>query len=204
MTSSMGPIYDRSPGAPGHHRRDGHPRPPAADRRRPGAHGARRRRRQASTIPRRTASARAACSCRQTPTGSKPRASCARRSSSTRSSIRAQRPALNGAAMKLEDYLAIPYRLVAYSAGGPDGSWRRFAAYPEIGCRQRSGHALGGPGAARRAAHPLHHRPRPARRADPRAAATAQVADHGARPRAARLCQVAGRQPASQRGSVAP
>ena len=35
--------------------------------------------------------------------------------------------------MKLEDYLAIPYRLVAYSAEAPDGSWRRFAAYPEIG-----------------------------------------------------------------------
>ena len=38
--------------------------------------------------------------------------------------------------MKLED-LAIPYRLVAYSAVTADGSWRRFAAYPEIGCRQR-------------------------------------------------------------------
>lgn len=36
--------------------------------------------------------------------------------------------------MKLEDYLAIPYRLVAYSAMTPDGTWRRFAAYPEIGC----------------------------------------------------------------------
>ena len=36
--------------------------------------------------------------------------------------------------MKLEDYLAIPYRLVAYSAARPDGTWRRFAAYPEIGC----------------------------------------------------------------------
>ena len=35
--------------------------------------------------------------------------------------------------MKLEDYLAIPYRLVAYSAERPDGSWRRFAAYPELG-----------------------------------------------------------------------
>ena len=35
--------------------------------------------------------------------------------------------------MKLEEYLAIPYRLVAYSAEAPDGSWRRFAAYPEIG-----------------------------------------------------------------------
>ena len=36
--------------------------------------------------------------------------------------------------MKLEEYLAIPYRLVVYSAEAPDGTWRRFAAYPEIGC----------------------------------------------------------------------
>jgi predicted RNase H-like HicB family nuclease len=36
--------------------------------------------------------------------------------------------------MKLEEYLAIPYRLVVYSAEGPDGTWRRYAAYPEIGC----------------------------------------------------------------------
>jgi predicted RNase H-like HicB family nuclease len=36
--------------------------------------------------------------------------------------------------MKLEDYLAIPYRLVAYSAARADGTWRRYAAYPEIGC----------------------------------------------------------------------
>ena len=36
--------------------------------------------------------------------------------------------------MKLEDYLAIPYRLVAYSAPRADGTWRRFAAYPEIDC----------------------------------------------------------------------
>ena len=36
--------------------------------------------------------------------------------------------------MRLEEYLAIPYKLVAYSAVGPDGSWRRYAAYPEIGC----------------------------------------------------------------------
>jgi predicted RNase H-like HicB family nuclease len=37
------------------------------------------------------------------------------------------------AAMRLEDYLAVPYRLVAYSARGPDGSWKRYAEYPEIG-----------------------------------------------------------------------
>jgi len=36
--------------------------------------------------------------------------------------------------MQLEEYLSIPYRLVAYSAPGPDGTWRRFAEYPEIGC----------------------------------------------------------------------
>jgi hypothetical protein len=36
--------------------------------------------------------------------------------------------------MDLEDYFAIPYRLVAYSAVGTDGSWRRYAEYPEIGC----------------------------------------------------------------------
>jgi hypothetical protein len=36
--------------------------------------------------------------------------------------------------MRLEEYLSIPYRLVAYSAPGRDGIWRRFAAYPEIGC----------------------------------------------------------------------
>jgi len=36
--------------------------------------------------------------------------------------------------MQLEEYLSIPYRLVAYSAPGPDGAWRRYAEYPEIGC----------------------------------------------------------------------
>jgi hypothetical protein len=35
--------------------------------------------------------------------------------------------------MRLEDYLAIPYRLRAYSAPRPDGEWRRYAEYPEIG-----------------------------------------------------------------------
>ena len=28
--------------------------------------------------------------------------------------------------MQLEEYLSIPYRLVAYSAPGPDGKWRRI------------------------------------------------------------------------------
>jgi predicted RNase H-like HicB family nuclease len=36
--------------------------------------------------------------------------------------------------MRLEEYLSIPYRLVAYSAPGADGVWRRYAEYPEIGC----------------------------------------------------------------------
>jgi predicted RNase H-like HicB family nuclease len=36
--------------------------------------------------------------------------------------------------MQLEEYLSIPYRLVAYSAPGPDGTWKRYAEYPEIGC----------------------------------------------------------------------
>jgi len=36
--------------------------------------------------------------------------------------------------MRLEEYLSIPYRLVAYSAQGKDGVWRRYAEYPEIGC----------------------------------------------------------------------
>jgi hypothetical protein len=36
--------------------------------------------------------------------------------------------------MRLEEYLSVPYRLVAYSAPGPDGVWRRYAEYPEIGC----------------------------------------------------------------------
>src|SRR6266487_4742435 len=36
--------------------------------------------------------------------------------------------------MRLEEYLSIPYRLVAYSAPRDDGVWRRYAEYPEIGC----------------------------------------------------------------------
>ena len=36
--------------------------------------------------------------------------------------------------MKLEEYLAIPYQLEAYSAIGDDGVWHRYAAYPEIDC----------------------------------------------------------------------
>ena len=40
MTGSMGPIYDRSPGASRDHRRDGHPRAAPAPRGRDGAHDA--------------------------------------------------------------------------------------------------------------------------------------------------------------------
>ena len=36
--------------------------------------------------------------------------------------------------MNLEEHLAVPYRLLVYSAQGPNGDWRRFAAYPELGC----------------------------------------------------------------------
>lgn len=36
--------------------------------------------------------------------------------------------------MDLEEHLAVPYRLTTYSAPVADGSWKRFAEYPEIGC----------------------------------------------------------------------
>ena len=36
--------------------------------------------------------------------------------------------------MKLEEYLSIPYRLVAYSAPDNAGVWHRYCEYPEIGC----------------------------------------------------------------------
>ena len=36
--------------------------------------------------------------------------------------------------MTLEDHLAVPYKLIVYSAAGADGEWRRYAAYPELGC----------------------------------------------------------------------
>ena len=58
-----GPDHGSQPGAPRQHRCDGHPRPPAPDRRRQGAPALRRRHRPAWTIPRSTASAPAACSC---------------------------------------------------------------------------------------------------------------------------------------------
>jgi hypothetical protein len=40
--------------------------------------------------------------------------------------------------MKLEEYLAVPYRLLAYSAPGPDGVWKRYCEYPEIGCKSEA------------------------------------------------------------------
>jgi predicted RNase H-like HicB family nuclease len=36
--------------------------------------------------------------------------------------------------LSLEQHLAVPYRLIVYSAPGPNGEWRRYAAYPELGC----------------------------------------------------------------------
>jgi predicted RNase H-like HicB family nuclease len=40
--------------------------------------------------------------------------------------------------MRLEEYLSIPYRMVAYSAPGSDGVWHRYAEYPEIGCKSEA------------------------------------------------------------------
>jgi len=37
--------------------------------------------------------------------------------------------------MDLEEYLAIPYKLIMESFEGPDGDWLRRASYPELpGC----------------------------------------------------------------------
>lgn len=36
--------------------------------------------------------------------------------------------------MELEDYLAVPYILVSYSAPDANGIWQRFVKYPELGC----------------------------------------------------------------------
>ncbi len=37
--------------------------------------------------------------------------------------------------MELEEYLAIPYKLIMESFEGPDGDWLRRASYPELpGC----------------------------------------------------------------------
>jgi hypothetical protein len=34
--------------------------------------------------------------------------------------------------MDLEEHLAVPYRLTTYAAPLADGSWKRFAEYPEL------------------------------------------------------------------------
>ena len=78
-----GPDLRPLAGAPRHDRRDGHPRPPAPDRRRPGAHDARRhaaRRGRSRGVPRPLGRRVPAARCRL---GRSRRASCARRSSST-------------------------------------------------------------------------------------------------------------------------
>ena len=37
--------------------------------------------------------------------------------------------------MELEEYLAVPYKLIMESFEGPDGDWLRRASYPELpGC----------------------------------------------------------------------
>jgi predicted RNase H-like HicB family nuclease len=36
--------------------------------------------------------------------------------------------------MNLEEHLAVPYKLIVYSAPSSNGEWRRYAAYPELGC----------------------------------------------------------------------
>jgi hypothetical protein len=37
--------------------------------------------------------------------------------------------------LNLEDYLAVPYKLIIESFEGPDGDWLRRASYPELpGC----------------------------------------------------------------------
>lgn len=34
--------------------------------------------------------------------------------------------------MTVEEYLAVPYKLISYAALGDDGTWKRRAHYPEI------------------------------------------------------------------------
>ena len=101
--------------------------------------------------------------------------------------------------MKLEDYLAIPYRLVAYSAARPDGTRRRFAAYPEIGCVSKADTPIEAQEQLEelRIRYIIDHVQR--EEADSGAAAATQVTHHGARSRASRLCKVAGGEPAPER-----
>lgn len=44
--------------------------------------------------------------------------------------------------MRLEEYLAIPYVLTAYSAVGDDGRWHRYVEYEELGCLAESDQVL--------------------------------------------------------------
>lgn len=44
--------------------------------------------------------------------------------------------------MRLEEYLAIPYVLTAYSAVGDDGRWHRYVEYEELGCLAEGDHVI--------------------------------------------------------------
>jgi len=44
--------------------------------------------------------------------------------------------------LQLEEYLAIPYLLTAYSAVGDDGRWHRYVEYEELGCMAEGDHIL--------------------------------------------------------------
>jgi predicted RNase H-like HicB family nuclease len=42
----------------------------------------------------------------------------------------------------LEEYLAVPYLLTAYSAVGDDGRWHRYVEYEELGCVAEGEHVI--------------------------------------------------------------
>jgi hypothetical protein len=44
--------------------------------------------------------------------------------------------------LRLEEYLAIPYLLTAYSAVGDDGRWHRYVEYEELGCIAEGDHVI--------------------------------------------------------------
>jgi hypothetical protein len=44
--------------------------------------------------------------------------------------------------LRLEEYLAIPYLLTAYSAVGDDGRWHRYVEYEELGCMAEADQVL--------------------------------------------------------------
>jgi predicted RNase H-like HicB family nuclease len=44
--------------------------------------------------------------------------------------------------LRLEEYLAIPYVLTAYSAVGDDGRWHRYVEYEELGCMAEGDHII--------------------------------------------------------------